>query len=333
MKQTSGHPYHLHGIRVLLFGVLLTALFLVRVNSPALSATSDTNKVLAYSTSVSRTDLLNETNTYRVQNGLAPLALNTKLNNSSQAKAQDMVDKDYWAHVSPDGTQPWYFFDQAGYVYSAAGENLAYGFDSSAAIVSAWMNSPTHKANVLGAYVDVGFGFVNGTNYQGGQYTVVVAHYGTPSISTSAPTPAATVTPAAPTTPATPVITTPKVSTPTPAPVVTTPAPVPAPASATTETKPTSTTPTNTVVPVATGIVKSVSVLESLKLPNPPLTALVSIAITVTTAAGYAFTHRSLVRLTLAGGERFIVMHPAIDAVAVTTISILILTTTISRIG
>ena len=334
MKKTSVHPYHLHGIRVLLFGILLVALFLVRIDSPSLSATSDRNKVLAYSTNVSRTDLLNNTNTYRAQNGLAPLTLNTKLNSSSQAKAQHMVDNNYWAHVAPDGTQPWYFFDQAGYTYSSAGENLAYGFDTSAAIITAWMNSTTHRANVLGNYVDVGFGYVNSANYQGGEYTVVVAHYGTPSASAAVPAPTAATSASAPqaTTPITPSKPVASVlKTTAPAPVASVPAPIPTPAPVISNPKP-DPSPATTTIPVATGTAKSVSVFESLKLPNPPLTAIVSIALTVATAAGYALTHRSLVRHAVAGGEKFVVMHPAIDTAAVATISILILTTTISHI-
>ena len=72
--------------------------------------------------------LLAENNASRAANGLGAFSLNSQLNNSAQAKAQNMADNNYWAHVAPDGTQPG-IFEAAGYTYSAAGENLAYGFD------------------------------------------------------------------------------------------------------------------------------------------------------------------------------------------------------------
>lgn len=93
-----------------------------------------------------------------------------------------MIAQDYWAHESPNGTQPWYFFHQSGYEYLRAGENLAYGFKDSSSTVTAWMNSPSHRANLLGDYQQVGFGVARGSHYQGGAYTVIVAHYATPTL-------------------------------------------------------------------------------------------------------------------------------------------------------
>src|SRR6266496_4734286 len=92
-----------------------------------------------------------------------------------------MIAKNYWNHIAPDGTTPWHYFEQVGYSYSQAGENLAYGFSTSDQVVTAWMNSEEHRDNVLGGYTDVGFGFANGEHYQNGNNTVVVAFYGLPS--------------------------------------------------------------------------------------------------------------------------------------------------------
>ena len=176
MKKQTHH--HLHAVRVILLGVLLIAVSLVRVNAHSIPGVAKQNglSVLAYATSISRSALLSENNISRAANGLGAFALTSQLNNSAQAKAQNMADNNYWAHVAPDGTQPWYFFEAAGYNYSAAAENLAYGFDSSFAVNQGWMNSPGHKANILGDYTEVGYGFVDAPNYQGGQYTIVVAH-------------------------------------------------------------------------------------------------------------------------------------------------------------
>lgn len=136
--------------------------------------------VLAYATSVESSSLLDETNAQRAANGQPPLKLNSQLISAATAKANDMAARNYWSHVTPDNEQPWSFFDKVGYAYQKAGENLAYGFTTSKETISGWMNSPTHKANLLDPVFDeVGFGFANAANYQNaGPETIVVALYG-----------------------------------------------------------------------------------------------------------------------------------------------------------
>ena len=153
--------------------------------------------VLAYATSVSVNALLQSSNQQRAANGVDALSLNSKLNAAGQAKANDMVARNYWSHNTPDGNPPWVFIDQAGYSYKLAGENLAYGFMTSEDTIAGWMNSPAHRDNVLNrGYTEVGFGFANSENYQSsGPETIVVAMYGTP-LTVAAP---ATTPPPAPT--------------------------------------------------------------------------------------------------------------------------------------
>ena len=150
--------------------------------------------VLNYATEMSASNLLQETNEERTANGLAGLTINTTLNQAAQAKADDMAARDYWSHNTPEGNPPWTFFTNAGYSYQTAGENLAYGFDSSADAVVGWMNSPGHKANILNnTYKEVGFGIANSSNYQGtGPETIVVAMYASPQVLASSPAPAST---------------------------------------------------------------------------------------------------------------------------------------------
>lgn len=138
--------------------------------------------VLPYATNMSHGGLQSSTNSHRASAGVGSLAINAKLNSAAQAKANDMVNDNYWSHNTPGGDPPWVFIDAAGYSYARAGENLAYGFLTSSDTVQGWMNSPTHKANMLdGGYIHVGFGFANSSNFVGdGQQTVVVAMYGTP---------------------------------------------------------------------------------------------------------------------------------------------------------
>jgi uncharacterized protein YkwD len=142
--------------------------------------------VLAYATSMSANDLLQETNEERQTAGQSTLTINSRLSNAAQAKANDMAQRGYWSHVTPEGVEPWHFVRGAGYDYQAAGENLAYGFLTSAATVTGWMNSPGHRANILNSgYQEVGFGIANAGNYQGnGPETIVVAMYGTPATAT-----------------------------------------------------------------------------------------------------------------------------------------------------
>ena len=139
-------------------------------------------QVLSYATDISTQGLLDGTNQQRTNNGLGALHLNATLSQAAQAKAADMVTADYWSHTSPSGKTPWPFISAAGYSYSTAGENLAYGFSTSNETIAGWMNSPGHRANILnGSYVDVGFGIINAENYQSnGNQTIVVAMYAAP---------------------------------------------------------------------------------------------------------------------------------------------------------
>lgn len=166
--------------------------------------------VLAYATEISRESLLFSTNSQRQQNSVGSLALNAKLNSAAQAKADDMVARNYWSHNTPDGQAPWVFFSNAGYSYQKAGENLAYGFATSSDTVSGWMNSPSHRDNLLDSnFSEVGFGYANSSNFNGsGPETVVVAMYGKPysapstSNNTAPSTPKAAVKPSTQSTPA-----------------------------------------------------------------------------------------------------------------------------------
>jgi hypothetical protein len=128
--------------------------------------------------------LLTTTNAQRETNHLSDLELSSALNTAAQAKANDMVQKDYWAHVAPDGTQPWSFISATGYNYDHAGENLAYGFSDASAVTNAWMHSPEHRENLLSTqYTQVGFAVVPAANYQGhGPTTITVALYASPAI-------------------------------------------------------------------------------------------------------------------------------------------------------
>lgn len=134
--------------------------------------------ILGYATNIHVQQLLAETNAKRAEAGLPALSLNPQLSQAAAGKASDMFGKNYWAHVSPDGKTPWDFINGAGYKYSVAGENLAKNFQDSNGVVNAWMNSPSHKENLLKPnYKEVGFAVVNGI-LQGEETTLVVQMFG-----------------------------------------------------------------------------------------------------------------------------------------------------------
>jgi len=137
--------------------------------------------VLGDAAPITADELLKETNSERVSRQLKPLAMDEKLSQAAFLKAQDMLQKQYWAHTAPDGTAPWRWFGDAGYNYTYAGENLAKNFRTSDAALTAWMASSEHKANILGKnYLDVGFAVVDGV-LEGKNTTIIVALYGAPA--------------------------------------------------------------------------------------------------------------------------------------------------------
>lgn len=93
-------------------------------------------------------------NEERKKAGLEPLIINEQLMQAAQMKAEDMNNKNYFSHISPvDGTKWSDFIKKSGYEYSIAGENLANGFTEVGAMVKAWMNSPSHRENILNTSV------------------------------------------------------------------------------------------------------------------------------------------------------------------------------------
>lgn len=134
--------------------------------------------ILGYATDIRVEQLLGSTNVKRQDAGLSALQLNDRLSQAAAAKAADMLANNYWAHNSPAGKTPWDFINASGYRYTLAGENLAKNFQSSDGVVEAWMNSETHKANLLkSGYNDVGFAVVNGV-LSGEETTLVVQMFG-----------------------------------------------------------------------------------------------------------------------------------------------------------
>lgn len=163
--------------------LLTITLVILAIMQPWQALATRGQDVLPYATQMSIQNLVGETNERRAAQQAAPLQLNAQLTKAAQTKAQDMVERNYWSHNTPEGNAPWEFVNNAGYSYAKAGENLAYGFNDEDAVVGGWMNSPSHRANMLDAnYQEVGFGFAESPDFvEDGPSTVVVAMYGQPS--------------------------------------------------------------------------------------------------------------------------------------------------------
>lgn len=116
---------------------------------------------------ISQQDLYVLINQARNNNKIPELAINSKLEMAAQLKLNDMFNNNYFGHISPSGTTPWNWFDRAKYDYKIAGENLAMDFVSSDQVVKAWLNSESHRKNILlkdfnETGIAIGSGLING---------------------------------------------------------------------------------------------------------------------------------------------------------------------------
>ncbi|KKU89267.1 MAG: hypothetical protein UY20_C0014G0010 [Candidatus Yanofskybacteria bacterium GW2011_GWA1_48_10] len=136
-------------------------------------------QILGYAAQISPEEIIRLTNIQRTSAGLSEVKLDTKLSAAAAQKAADMFARNYWAHISPVGTQPWYFITESGYSYRYAGENLARDFSDAKSVVDAWVASPSHRENLLNSrYQDIGIAIIDG-QLEGRETTLVVQFFGT----------------------------------------------------------------------------------------------------------------------------------------------------------
>lgn len=135
------------------------------------------------------------TNEARATEQLPPLIRNSVLDLAAQKKAADMIAKGYFAHYSPEGVAPWHWLSEAGYRYDTAGENLAIDFHDSKDVVTAWMNSPGHRKNIMKQkYAEIGMAVAEG-QFENRKTIFVVQFFGTPAaMAAAAPVPVTTAT-------------------------------------------------------------------------------------------------------------------------------------------
>lgn len=161
--------------------ITIVAIVLLSISASTIFYIKNTNMTATVLPAV----LVDLTNDVRKSNNEDTLTRSDILDTAARLKAQDMASIGYFAHTSPKGITPWYWFDKAGYMFTYAGENLAINFTESVDVEDAWLNSPTHKANILnGHFSQIGIATMDGI-YQGRPTTYVVQMFGTPAFATN----------------------------------------------------------------------------------------------------------------------------------------------------
>lgn len=149
--------------------ILSAGLFLIKIKAPGILGTI----------TFSPDQIIQLTNQKRQENGLSTVTYNPLLAKAAAAKAANMFSENYWSHYAPSGKTPWTFITSAGYRYVFAGENLARDFEDPNSVVTAWMNSPSHRSNILDKnFKEIGVAVVSGT-LTGHEGILVVQMFGT----------------------------------------------------------------------------------------------------------------------------------------------------------
>lgn len=152
-------------------------IFLTKALILSLAAFSVLN--YAKASEITSENIIKLVNQSRENNNLSPLVKNEKLKEIAQSKVNDMIEKNYFAHTSPSGIVPWYWYQKEGYDYKYAGENLAINFLTSEEEHQAWMNSVTHRKNILNPeFQEIGVAVAAG-DINGQTSMIAVQEFGT----------------------------------------------------------------------------------------------------------------------------------------------------------
>ncbi|UGT56967.1 CAP domain-containing protein [Nocardia asteroides] len=111
-----------------------------------------------------RAQVLDLVNRARASAGCGPVRTDGKLQTAAQRHSDDMAARGFFDHVNPSGIGPGGRIEAAGYRWSTYGENIARGQQSAAEVMTGWMNSPGHRANILNcAFTQLGTGVTLGS--------------------------------------------------------------------------------------------------------------------------------------------------------------------------
>lgn len=141
-----------------------------RSDCPGADATFSTANLAAL-----RTTVICLTNRERVARGMPALAEESHLTAAAQGHSEDMAENNYFDHTDLNGGKPWDRAAAAGYGSGWIGENIAAGYGSPFAVMTGWMKSSGHCANILiSRYVDIGIGVARKSGSKYGTYWTMV---------------------------------------------------------------------------------------------------------------------------------------------------------------
>ncbi|HVM90936.1 MAG TPA: CAP domain-containing protein [Verrucomicrobiae bacterium] len=184
---------HLFGMSALLVGLKMLA-----IGAPILLP-----GVVSQATAITPSAIVSLTNATRRDQRETPLTENALLDRAAQAKADDMVNRQYFAHEAPDGKTAMDLILAQGYQAKLAAENLAVRYTQAESVEEGWLLSPTHRENIVNPeYRDIGVGVAQGS-YEGKTATFVVQLFGRVLDAAAAPAQAAAVASPKPISPAT----------------------------------------------------------------------------------------------------------------------------------
>ncbi len=113
-------------------------------------------------------EVLRLVNEARISEGLSPLSACAGLQEASHTRAADLVAEYRSDHTRPDGSECFTVLTPLGLSFSAAGENIAAGYQTPASVMAAWMASPGHRSNILsGEFTHLGVGYGTGNRVYG----------------------------------------------------------------------------------------------------------------------------------------------------------------------
>jgi hypothetical protein len=134
---------------------------------------------IGFMAALSPGQLINLTNSVRKENNLEILSVNSLLAEAAKAKAETIFSTQTFGHnINNKKFSEW--IKEAGYSYSYVGENLALDFITSEGVIKAWLDSPTHKKNILNKeFTDIGIAVKEGI-FNNRRTDLVVQIFGTP---------------------------------------------------------------------------------------------------------------------------------------------------------
>ena len=173
-KQPGGKPQNRSRVIKSLVIFLLTIVISTWLTGTMYAVTPN-----RYKEQLTREAIIDLTNSARITEGLTTLEENQVLDTIAEARARDILEKQYFDHVSPTGEKASHIAIRAGYRYKVIAENLARGvFSTNSKLVDAWMKSPSHRKNILSDRVrEIGVSVVTGT-FNGSETWISVQIFG-----------------------------------------------------------------------------------------------------------------------------------------------------------